>query len=106
MERVLYVRFDNNNYRNYYYDGEDGVFANSSSDSKKLQHDFTNTGMFTVLCDIESLINNGYSVESFRFYDESDYDIFMEEVEYFPIVKKALEKMHCVKYSFSKIYIK
>lgn len=88
MEKVLKVTFSNNSHINYYYD-ENEIIADNGNAYYKLKHDLRNTGIYTILCDIEKMVVNGFVIESLKVYDEYT-ECFMEEIEYFKIIKKSL----------------
>ena len=90
MEKVLKVTFSNNSHIDYYYDDENTIIADNGNAYHKLKHDSRNTGIYTILYDIERMIVNGSVIESLKVYD--DYiECFMEEIEYFPTIKKSLK---------------
>ena len=90
MEKVLKVTFPNNSHIDYYYDDE-SIIADNGNAYYKLKHDSRNTGIYTILYDIERMIVNGSVIESLEVYD--DYtECFMEEIEYFSTIRKAIKK--------------
>lgn len=89
MEKVLKVTFSNNSHIDYYYDDENTIIANNGNACYKLEYDLRNTGIYTILCNIEKMIVNGSVVKSLKVYDEYT-ECFMEEIEYFPTIKKSL----------------
>lgn len=89
MEKVLKVTFSNNSHINYYYDDENTIIADNGNAYYKLEHDFRNTGIYTILCNIERMVVNGSVIKSLKVYDEYT-ECFMEETEYFPTIKKSL----------------
>ena len=90
MEKVLKVTFSNNSHIDYYYDDEN-IIADNGNAYYKLEHDSRNTGIYSILCDIEKNVINGSVIESLKVYD--DYtECFMEEIEYFLIIRKAIKK--------------
>lgn len=90
MEKVLKVTFSNNSHIDYYYD-ENAIIADNGNTYYKLKHDSRNTGIYTILYDIERMVTNGSVIESLKVYD--DYtECFMEEIEYFPTIRKTIKK--------------
>lgn len=86
MEKVLKVTFSNNSHIDYYYNNENAIIADNGNTYYKLKHDLRNTGIYTILCDIEKMVVNGSVVNSLKVYD--DYtECFMEEIEYFQKIK-------------------
>lgn len=89
MEKVLKVTFSNNNHIDYYYDDESIIIADNGNACHKLKHELRNTGIYSILCDIERMVINGSVIKSLKVYDEY-IECFMEEIEYFPTIKKSL----------------
>ena len=91
MEKVLKVTFSNNSHIDYYYDNENAIIADNGNVCYKLKHDSRNTGIYTILYDIERMVVNGCVIESLKVYD--DYtECFMEEIEFFQSIRKAIKK--------------
>ena len=91
MENVLKVTFSNNSHIDYYYDDENTIIADNGNDCYKLEHDLRNTGIYTILCEIEKMVMNGSVIISLKVYDEYT-ECFMEEIEYFQTIRKAIKK--------------
>lgn len=91
MEKVLTVTFSNNSHIDYYYNDENAIIADNGNTYYKLKNDLRNTGIYTILCDIEKTVMNRSVVESLKVYDEYT-ECFTEEIEYFPTIKKSYKK--------------
>ena len=90
MEKVLTVTFSNNSHIDYYYDDE-SIIADNGNAYYKLKGDSRNTGIYTILCDIERMVMSESVIESLKVYNEYT-ECFMEEIEYFLIIRKAIKK--------------
>lgn len=91
MEKILSIR-DTLGYVRYYYVGN-VIIAHTSAICYEVKTDPVNTGIYSILCDIERIISeDGNSLKGIEICNDDYIDCFMEEIEYFPTIKKELLK--------------